>query len=168
MYISLWLYKQWVPIPPPLFLSFCKHSNETLLSCTCYWEWGLVWVIWPTSSWTKLFASPHVGAIHLNIDVIGLYKAARRASWTSYGWPRDTGKNLQHNTERSYRCRKLCVPGLLVEERKAGGEHMGCVPSTQSSQAASGDLKGWDQPQKLLSASSVEVQDYAKSNFQLQ
>lgn len=69
MYLSLWLYTRRVPIPPPSFLSFCELSDETLLSCTCYWEWGLGWVIWPTSSWTQLFASPHVGAQHFNVNV---------------------------------------------------------------------------------------------------
>lgn len=66
MYMSLWLYKWRVPIPPASFLSFCEPSDETLLSCTCYWEWGLLWLIWPTSSWTQLSASPHVGAVRLN------------------------------------------------------------------------------------------------------
>lgn len=69
MCISRWLYKWRVPIPPPSFLSPCECSDETLLSHTCNWEQGLVWVIWPTSSWMQPFASPHVGSAHLNIDV---------------------------------------------------------------------------------------------------
>lgn len=55
-----------------------------------------------------------------------------------------------------------------MEELKAGGEHTGSAASAWSCRAASGNLKGWDQPQKLLLALSVEVQVYGKSNFQLQ
>lgn len=147
---------------------------KLFLSCTCYWEWGLVWVIWPTSSWTKLFASPTCWSCtfkHRCVSNKLFTRLPEKPAGLLMGGPETWERMetvLQHNAERSSRCRKLCVSGLPVEELKGGGEHMGCVANTRSSQAASGNLKGWDQPQKLLLVSSVEVQVYGKSNFQPQ
>lgn len=67
MYSSLWLHRREGQSLLPR--SFCKLSNETLLSHMSNWEQGLVWVIWPTSSWTQPFASPYVGTVHLNTEV---------------------------------------------------------------------------------------------------
>lgn len=81
VHISLWLRKWRVPIPPPSFLPPCKCSDETLLSHTCNREQGLVWVIWPTSSWMQPSASPHVGTVHLNIDVSVISCLDHRSLW---------------------------------------------------------------------------------------
>lgn len=163
----------------PYSSPFASTLMKLFCPCTCYWEWGPVWVIWPTSSWMQLFASPHVGAVHLNLDVLLTscldhcsLQGCHEASWTPYGWSRAMGNNQDSSSAQYWKELKMqkavCAWVAHGGTESRRGSTQVLWPAVKSSRAASGNLKGWDQPQKLLPASSVEVKVYGKSNFQLQ